>query len=52
MMAYSMQQINTAPILSSNQEAPYIAAKVIIIVSLLLSIFYIGYRYIQICGSP
>lgn len=52
MMVYSMQQINIAPILSSNFEASYIAAKVVIILSLLVSVTYIGYRYIQICRSP
>ena len=50
-MVYSMQQINTAPILANNLETAYIAAKIIIILSFLVSIAYIVLRYVQICRS-
>ncbi len=51
MMVYSMQQINTAPILANNLESAYVAAKVVIILSLLASIVYIIVRYVQIYRS-
>jgi phosphatidylglycerophosphate synthase len=46
-----MQQLNDTPILTNSFNRSFTIARVIIIVTLILSVLYIGYRYGQICAS-
>lgn len=48
LMVYSMAQINGSPVLSKDFLRKYIAARVIIPITLFLGVGYVGYRYIKI----
>ncbi len=50
-MIYSLHQINESPILTQDFFKKFTAARVIIIVSFIPAILYIGFRYGQICAS-
>ena len=50
-MVYSMQQINHSPILPHEFNKSFIIARVVIIITLIICVLYIAYRYGQICSS-
>ena len=50
-MVYSVEQINSTPILTNSFNRRFLIARVIIIITMIIAVLYIGYRYGQICAS-
>lgn len=50
-MIYSVEQINSTPILTNDFNRRFLIARVVIIVTVVIGVLYIGYRYGQICAS-
>jgi len=47
-----MNQINDSPVLSGGFLNKFTAARVIITLTVVAAILYIGYRYSQVCCAP
>lgn len=52
MMVYTLQQIDTTPILTNNFKNSYTAAIIVISLTAALAVVYIGYQYFRICILP
>jgi RsiW-degrading membrane proteinase PrsW (M82 family) len=52
LMAYTMQQISNAPIVSNEFENRYRVAKVVIGLLVFLGVAYIAMRFVKSCISP
>ena len=50
-MVYSVEQINNTPILTNSFNRRFLIARVVIIVTVVIAVLYICYRYGQICAS-
>jgi hypothetical protein len=50
-MIYTIYQINVSPIITAEFANNFLPARIVIIVTLVIYILYIAFRYSQICAS-